>query len=493
MNRHTFTPLVAALLLAGCASQGGIAPTRSLADATAPDMQRSITNTPVTQAAWPTEQWWQAYGDAQLDALVDKALRDSPTLAIAEARARKAAAQAELADAARGVEAGLTGQVSGVHLPESMLPPSMGGGEFKMSYVFGTSIKYAPDIWGGKRAQWEAALGNARAAEVDAQAARTLLASNIVRTWLQLAQAHALATAAEADVQRNDALAGLQRQRANAGIDNRIVLEQTLSAEAAARQQRLAALQQAQALRNALALLTGDGPDGAMSITAPALSAMPSISVPEQLPSGLLARRADVVAARWRAEAALKNVDVARTQFYPSVNLSAMVGLVAGRLGDLFGTEAMAGLGGPAISLPIFQGDRLRANLKANSADADAAIAFYEQTVLGAAREVVDAVQAARSLDAQIAQAQASHATAKRAWELMQLRRKAGLATGMDVLNAQKPLLQLDQQLVQLQSRRRIAHADLMQALGGGIALPASTSTSASASNSNSTSTPSRR
>ena len=205
--------------------------------------------------------------------------------------------------------------------------------------------------------------------------------------------------------------------------------------------------------------------------------ATPEVAVPSVLPSDLLARRADVVAARWRVEAAQHGIDASKAAFYPTINLSAMVGLAAGNLGDLFGSDALLVNGGPALSLPLFEGGRLRNQLLGSNADYDLAVAGYNQRLLDAIREVVDAVQGARILDAQIASARQARDTAARAHDLVLQRHRAGLATQLDVLAAQKPLLQLDQQLAALNARRRTATIDLDQALGGGIAASAPNAT----------------
>ncbi|RZI82082.1 MAG: multidrug RND transporter, partial [Rubrivivax sp.] len=158
----------------------------------------------------------------------------------------------------------------------------------------------------------------------------------------------------------------------------------------------------------------------------------------------------------------------------------AMVGLAAGNLGDLFGSDALLVNGGPALSLPIFEGGRLRNQLLGSNADYDLAVANYNQTLLAAIREVADAVQGARALDAQIASTRSARDTAAKAHALVMQRHRAGLATQLDVLAAQKPLLQLDQQLAALHAKRRTATIDLDQALGGGIAASSAPNTTAS-------------
>ncbi|HTL13993.1 MAG TPA: TolC family protein, partial [Thermomonas sp.] len=251
--------LAAALLTAGCASSAGIVPDASPRDAATLQAGKSLAGARLSEAAWPSADWWTAFGDPQLDALVDEALAGSPSLAAADARTRKAIAQAGLADAARKPALGAGAQVLGLQIPETLAGPELGG-DFSVAELLTLSLQWSPDLWGGARARWQAAVGNARATEVDARQARLALAANVARTYVALAQAFDALEAAQADAARSDALVALNRQRIRAGLDNTIALNQNLSVAAAARQQAQAAQQQIDALRNALAALAGAGP-----------------------------------------------------------------------------------------------------------------------------------------------------------------------------------------------------------------------------------------
>lgn len=295
-----------------------------------------------------------------------------------------------------------------------------------------------------------------------------LLAGNIAHTWVALSEAYAMQDVALAEAERNIGLRTLSEQRVRAGIDNRIALEQIDSAESAARAQAGAAAQQIDALRNTLAMLAGKGPDFGLGLPRPKLDT-PSIQVPSVLPSDLVARRADVTAARWQVEAASQSIKASKADFYPTINLAAMAGVVGSSLSNLFKSESTFTYAAPAITLPIFDGGRLRSQLAGSNADFDLAIANYDQTVLNALREVVDATQASRALETQIVQTRRARDAAAKSALLMRQRRQAGLANQLDVLQAQRPLLQLDQQLASLHARRIDAAVNLDIALGGGL------------------------
>ncbi|HPM57195.1 MAG TPA: efflux transporter outer membrane subunit [Thermomonas sp.] len=463
------TALATALLATACASSGDIAPRGAMRDAGSLQSSASLAGTRVSDAAWPSERWWTAFGDPQLDALVDEALANAPSIEAADARTRKAIAQAGLADAARKPTVGAGAQVLGAQLPPALVGDEIGG-DFKVVNVLTLSFAWNPDVWGVSRSKWQAAVGSARATEVDAQSARLALAANVARSYVGLARAFDALDAANAEAARADGLISLNQQRIKAGLDNTIALNQNRSAAAAARQQAQAAQHDIDAMRNALAALLGAGPDRGLEIARPMLKT-PGIALPSVLPSDLLARRADIVAARWRVEAAQHGIDASKAAFYPSINLSALAGLAAGNLGDLFGSDALLLNGGPALSLPIFEGGRLEQQLRSSDADRDLAVANYNETLVGAIRDVANAVQAARALDAQVASTTVARDAAARAHALVLQRQRAGLATQLDVLAAQAPLLRLDQQLAALVAARRIASIDLDQALGGGIAV----------------------
>lgn len=474
-----FSPLAAALsaalLLGGCASSAGLAThnaPRTMADLHA---SQSLTGTPLSEAAWPSERWWSAFADPQLDALIDEALANAPSIEAADARTRKALAQAGVADAVRKPSLGASAQIAGMQIPETLAGDEIGG-KFNLADVLMLKFAWNPDFWGVSRNKWQAAVGNANASEVDAQAARLALTSNIALTYGALAQAYDTFDTAKAEAARSEALVALNQQRIKAGLDNAIALNQNQSATALARQQMQAAEYQIQQLKNALAALLGAGPDRSLSITRPALST-PVLKIPSDLPSGLLARRPDIVAARWRVEAAQRGINASKAAFYPSINLSAIVGLAAGHLNELFDSKAMLLSGGPALSLPLFEGGLLKNQLRVSQADYDLALASYNQTLLTAIREVADAVQSAHALDAQINNAEQARANANSAYTHIEQRQRAGLATRLDLLTAQKPLLQLDQQLNTLRAARRSASIQLEQALGGGTAVNAPTAT----------------
>jgi len=425
-------------------------------------------------ADFPADRWWTAYGDAGLDALIEEALAKSPDMALAAARIRAADAASERA--------------GGTLLPTLTVDGAVGGN--KQSYNLGIPAQFVPkgvietgklsatlglnlDLWGRNRAALAAARGEAQAARVDAAQARLMLASGIALSWGNLAQ---LTASRDLALRSVDALSGIERltgERVRAGIDNRADHELATARRAGA-EQALAALNELIALeRNRLAALIGAGPDRAERLPVPAPDLSRTAGVPANLAANLLGRRPDIVAARLRAEAAAARVTSARRAFYPDINLAAVAGLQSLGLDQLFASGSTFANFGPAISLPIFDGARLTSNYNAVEAGYDEAVARYDQTLLGALREVADALDSRRALAERLLAARTAARSATEAARLARLRHGQGIANLLQVLSAEDAALANQRALAELEARAFLLDVTLVRALGGGFTAPA--------------------
>ena len=425
-------------------------------------------------AEFPADRWWTAYGDAGLDALIEEALAKSPDMALAAARIRAADAASERA--------------GGTLLPTLTVDGAVGGN--KQSYNLGIPAQFVPkgvietgklsatlglnlDLWGRNRAALAAARGEAQAARVDAAQARLMLASGIALSWGNLAQ---LTASRDLALRSVDALSGIERltgERVRAGIDNRADHELATARRAGA-EQALAALNELIALeRNRLAALIGAGPDRAERLPVPAPDLSRTAGVPANLAANLLGRRPDIVAARLRAEAAAARVTSARRAFYPDINLAAVAGLQSLGLDQLFASGSTFANFGPAISLPIFDGARLTSNYNAVEAGYDEAVARYDQTLLGALREVADVLDSRRALAERLLAARTAARSATEAARLARLRHGQGIANLLQVLSAEDAALANQRALAELEARAFLLDVTLVRALGGGFTAPA--------------------
>ena len=457
-----------ALALAACASSRGLQPHGALRDVDSLHSERTLADASLGAPGFPARDWWTALGDPQLDALISEGLASHPSLEAADARLRQARSQVGGARADQLPNLSVSGGYTGLRLPESMLGEETGG-HYAGSGQVAFNFSYGVDLWGGKRATWEAAVDSAHAAAIDAQAARLNLSANITQAYAGLAYAWQLHDVAAEELARSQKALQLTRQRRAAGIDSDLQVRQAESRVPAAQQQLQAAQQQIDEGRTALAALVGQGPDRGLRIERPhALDPM-ALQLPGVLPSALLGRRPDIVAARWRVEAAGKQIDAAKAKFYPSLNLTALAGVVAPDVGDLLQSSSTFAYIGPALSLPIFDGGRLRAGLDSKDADYDLAVATYNQRLVDALHEVADQVSAVRSLQQQAQSQQQAVDTARAAHGLAEQRYRAGIGGYLDVLTAQSTLLQAQQRLAGLQSQQVLSSVRLSQALGGGF------------------------
>jgi len=457
------------LALAGCVSSGGLHPEGTLTDASSLKADRSLSGATLSPAAWPADDWWTGLGDPQLSALIAEALKDNPSLAVADARARQAQAQAGAADAERGPSVNAGANVIGQRLPLTAAPPELGGGKFTWFKDARAGFSWDLDLWGGKRAAWEAAVGQQHAAEIEQQAARIALSTNVARAYVQLSYAYAQQDVAKAEHERAATARQLTLQRVSAGIDNQLQLKQSDTEVANADQNLAAATRAIDAARSSLSVLLGKGPDRGLDIGRPQSLNPGALAVPADVPTELIGHRADLVAARWRVESAGKEIKVAKTQFMPNVSLSAMAGVAAFGSINPLQLPARFYTFGPSLSLPIFDGGRLRSNLSAKDAQYDEAVAQYNQTLVRAVNEVADGYDAVQSAKEQVDAQQRAVDAASQAWQLAQQRYKAGVGSYLEALIVRQQLLGAQERLAALQSQQVDLSVQLIQALGGGF------------------------
>ena len=421
-------------------------------------------------------RWWTALGDERLNQLVDTALLDSPNLKAAQARIRKAWAVADVSEAADGPQVNGQASANRNHAPaHGLIPPPIAGNNYSTAEAR-ISGSWSLDLFGKHRAALDAAVGSARAAQADMDAARVLLASHVVQAYVQLARWQAQEAVAERAIAQREHTLRLVRDRYNAGLDTTLEVRQSESGVPEARVQLEQVREQRQLAKNALAALIGQ-PGQATSLQASPIASLKLPAYPQQLSASLLGRRADVVAARWRVEAADKSIAEAKAEFYPDINLTAFIGLQSVGLNNFAKTSAREWGVGPALSLPIFDSGRLRANLRGKSADYDVAVEGYNQAVINAVHDVADQIASSKSAYAQLPEQRKAEAAAQSALDIANQRYAAGLGTFLNVLSAETTVLAQRRQSVDIEARILSTNAALAQALGGGYSESTATNT----------------
>ena len=459
--------LCAALALAGCASQGpGHAPLAQL-NASDLGLNANANSQAADASTLSASNWWTALGDPQLNQLVDQALQGNPSLAASNSRFEKAAAIATASSTASDVHGSISADATRQrYSANGLVPPPVAGNVYNSSNLQ-AGLSWAPDFFGKHSADLNAALGQARAAKADSAAAANQLAAQVARSYVALARLIAQREVAERTLAQRQSLLNLSQQRTQAGLDSQVELTQAQAGLPDARTQIEMLNEQITLARRTIAVLCAQAPDAQQALT-PRLAALKIQAVPQVLSADLLGRRPDVVAARWRVEAASQGIDSAKADFYPNINLTAFVGLNSLGFDNLFkGSSRQLGVT-PALRLPIFEGTRLRAELRGKQADLDTAIAQYNGLVLDAVKQAGDAIASTQSLDRQQALQTESLSKAERAYDLAVQRYKAGLATQIIVLNTETQLINQRRLAVDVLARELDTRVALMAALGGG-------------------------
>ena len=262
----------------------------------------------------------------------------------------------------------------------------------------------------------------------------------------------------------------LVSRRVTNGLDTRGELNQAQAGVPSARADLDLIDEQIAQTRDAIAALLGQGPDRGLALQRPATTRLKAFGLPARLSADLIGRRPDVVAARWRAEAAAKRIGEAKAAFYPDINLTAFVGQQSLYLRELFAAGSDVGQVGPAISLPIFDAGELRGRLRGAKADYSEAVASYDAALTQALREVADAAASERALDQRLKDSREALADREEAYRIARLRYEGGLANYQTVLIAEDSVLQSRRTVVDLEARAFSLDIQLIKALGGGYA-----------------------
>ena len=456
-----------AVLVSACVSGSDWGKERPRAPADLP-ANRTLSGVQVDPASWPADTWWRAYGDPQLDALIEQALAGSPSLEIAEARLHAARAQATTARAARLPFTTVDGEVTRQRYPQNGLYPPPYAGNSYTDGRLALDFSYDIDFWGLQRAQFQAAGAGVRAAEADRAAARLALAVAVTNAYIQLDLWYNLADVAQSNLDQQTAIRDLTQQRVNAGLENTARVKQSESLLALTRAGLDAAQGSIALAQNQLGALVGAGPDRGLDLKRPHLTAPASLALPSRLPVDLLGRRPDIVASRWRVEAAARGVAAGKAAFYPNVNLTAFAGVQSIGLDKLIeGSDRIFGLG-PALSLPIFNRGALRGALQGQQAQYDLAVGEYNQTLIDSMHQVADVVANWQALERETTEQQTALEAAQRSYDLTRQRYGAGLDNYLTVLSSENQVLVSQALGAALQARRLTFSTDLIRALGGG-------------------------
>ncbi len=411
--------------------------------------------------------WWDSFQDPQLDRLIRQGAEDNPTLAQVQARVGEALAQAQSAHAGLLPSANLDASALYQRAPGNyVIPQPLAGHSFWMGQA-GMSLGWDLDFWGRQADAVHRAQALTQSARLDVDNARLMLAGAVTQAYIELYREYALSDIAERSEAQRQNIVDITRRRVAAGLDTQLELRQAEGQLPQARVARAQARAAADLAVHQLATLTGQGAEGYASILRPALQVDAALPVPEALPINLLARRPDVLSARLAVEAADDGRMAAKAAFYPDVSLRALAGIGAFGMNNLVQWSARGYGAGPLVSLPLFDGGRLRAEYRGKEAELDGAIAGYNDTVLHAVQQTADQITRLEALAREQVDQQQTLQANEAAYRLAEERYRAGLASYLTVLNAETQVLTARQAMVDIQTGQAVARVTLLLAVGG--------------------------
>ncbi|NLR73462.1 efflux transporter outer membrane subunit [Novosphingobium sp. ERN07] len=467
-RRATLLACACLFTLSACASGSlSIRPTEALVDTTALSAGKDITGAIMQPGAPASTSWWTAWGDPQLDRLIASDTLTAPSIAEAAARMRRAAAGVDTAAADRLPTVDGSARAVGERFPNHSVFPAPYAGNWGSEGNLTANASYAIDFGGRRREAQAAASARLEVARAESDDATLLLRTALVDAYVRFDAASRQRDIAMAGLARRQGVINLIAARERAGLATGIETTQAREAITATREDIARLDGEIAARRHQIAALLGRDPAFADGLAPPSLKAIGDPVPLSAIPASLLGARPDVTAARATVEAAAREIGVARAAFYPDVDLIAFAGVQSIGLGSLLRAGSIATGAGPAVSLPIFDGGRLRANLRGKTAEYDAAVAAYNGTLTEALNQIANGVTGLTSERARQSEARAAVAHWRRILDLQKLRERQGLSGTADRLSTETALLLAQRRVAEADARVAIAQVALIRALGG--------------------------
>lgn len=457
--RATRLSLVAALVLAGCASTDEIAPS-TVTPAQFKEQAAAMSGTP-TASMQSAGTWWRAFDDPVLDRLVERAAANNTSIKQAAARLAEARALARSVDSDRSLQVGVGGGASraqGLDRNQSNRPSTL--------LNAGASVSYEIDLFGRLSGASNAASLDAQSREALLQSAQLLVQAEVAQSYLALRAIDDERALMRDTVEAYRGTLQLTERRQRAGDLAELDVARVQTELASTESDALALDRQRTVMEHSLAVLIGELASNFSLSTAAWATALPSI--PAGLPSSVLERRPDVTAAQKTVMAAQARVGVAQNAWFPQIALTGGGGLASSDLGDLFKWSARSWGIGALLSLPILDGGRRESGIQVASAQLDGALAKYRAEVLVAFKEVEDQLASLRLLGVQSTVQSRAVTSARRATTLSESRYRNGLVSQLDLLDARRSELRNRRQALQVRSAQYQATVALVRALGGG-------------------------
>lgn len=454
--------LAAALTLAGCS----VGPDYERPDAPKADAFKESTGAPGASAPAPAADWWKLFKDPDLDRLEDEAMKANQDIRAAFARVNAARAMSDAADAGFWPTIDATGTAQRNRASGTMSNSVNAGGTTRTSYGGSLRLSYEADVWGRVRRLSESADASAKASITDFSVVLQTAQADVAQNYFNLRGFDTQVAVITKNLALFEKQVALIETQVKVGLAPRTDLLQARTLLESTRTQLIEARRQRANLEHALALLTGRPPAALALTPKPLDTAMPDI--PAGLPVEILARRPDVTAAEYRLVAANADIGVAKANYYPKFTLTGSAGVQSIDTSKLADWESRVWSLAPSISIPLFQGGALDADLAAKKAAYDESLANFRTTVLTAFREVEDNLNDLHSRTEAAASQERTLVSARENARLAELAYRNGLTNYLLVIDAHRTLLANELSAAQLQNQRLVSGVLLIRALGGG-------------------------
>jgi len=462
--------LTALALLAGCA----VGPDYKRPEATTiPADYAGTTNgwkVAQPQGQLPKGNWWEIFGDPELSALEVQASTANQQLKVAVAQFAEARATMDVTRAGLFPNVAISG--SAIRQGDSANAPSVttghviGHGSTFNDFTVPLDLSYEVDLWGRVRRSVESARAQAQASSDDLETIKLMIQAEVAVDYFTLRALDAQKAVLNSSVEVFTKSLELTRNlRAGGAVSDLDVAQAETVLKTTQAQLPAVILQRAQ-FEHALALLVGQ-PASTFRVSEHALSTAPPF-IPSGLPSELLERRPDISAAERRMAAANASIGVAKAAFFPTVQLNGLAGFESVNAGTLFNWSSRLWAVGPSVTLPLFEGGRLRAGLRFAQASYDEMVAAYRQSVLAAFSDVEDNLAAQTLLANQYAAESEALVAARKQLEIVNNQYRDGLITYLEVATAESTELNVEFSTVQLRGQQLVAAVTLVKSLGGG-------------------------
>lgn len=462
-RRHLLLAAPAAVLLAGCAVGPRYTPPADLAPSAFKEAPAAAGWLPATPGdTLDKGPWWTRFDDPQLDALAERVQVNNQNIAVAVAAYSQAQAlvREQRASLLPALTASGSGRRSGPVKSDSGTRPAN-------SFSAGLTASWDADLWGRLRLSVESASASAQVSQADLAAARLSALGSLATNYLQLRATDAEIALLDRTLEGYERSLTITRNRYQAGIAAQTDVLQAQTQLVSARSDRAGLVRDRAVLEHAIAVLVGVAPaDFKIAAQPDWLPVVPA--VPLSLPAELLQRRPDIAAAERAMARANAQIGIARSAYFPSLNLTASVTGSASRVGDLFNASNLLWALGLSAAQTVFDGGAIAAQVDAAGAAYQGAVASYRQTVLTAFQAVEDQLSSAAALSEQaVLLRQASEAADLTEQQILN-RYRAGQVSYTEVVTAQASALSARRSLLNAQLSRQASAVALIQALGGG-------------------------